>query len=149
MIKIKNSAPYGVFVDPRNPRKTMRGIYLAAFKAMHPNYDIVYQDINGKRDIGGDMMEVDLTPLEAFNELKEGHWFDFADTYFSLNPKLKVDLDIIETALNSLEILKKYLEPKLFQFRKPYLGITIGKHHASYEISKSEYFILKDGFIND
>ena len=39
----------------------MKGIYLASFKAQHPNYDIVYQDINGKRDIGGDMMEVDLS----------------------------------------------------------------------------------------
>lgn len=42
----------------------MKGIYLAAYKAMHPKYDIVYQDINGKRDIGGDMMEVDLTPYD-------------------------------------------------------------------------------------
>ena len=42
----------------------MKGIYLAAFKANHPNFDIVYQDINGKRDIGGDMMEVDLTPYD-------------------------------------------------------------------------------------
>jgi len=39
----------------------MKIIYLASFKAHHPNYDIVYQDINGKRDIPGDMMEVDLT----------------------------------------------------------------------------------------
>lgn len=38
----------------------MKGIYLAAYKAYHPNYDIDYQDINGKRDIAGDMMEVDL-----------------------------------------------------------------------------------------
>ena len=42
----------------------MKGIYLAAFKAHHPKYDIVYQDINGKRDIGGDMMDVDLTQFD-------------------------------------------------------------------------------------
>lgn len=42
----------------------MKGIYLAAFMASHPNYDIVYQDINGKRDIGGDMMDIDLTPYD-------------------------------------------------------------------------------------
>lgn len=42
----------------------MRGIYLAAFKAHHPNHKIVYQDINGKRDIGGDMMEVDLADYD-------------------------------------------------------------------------------------
>lgn len=38
----------------------MRGIYLAAFKANHPGHDIVYQDINGQRDIGGDMMDIKL-----------------------------------------------------------------------------------------
>lgn len=42
----------------------MRGIYLASFKALHPNYDIIYQDIIGNRDIGGDMMEVDLAPYD-------------------------------------------------------------------------------------
>lgn len=40
----------------------MKGIYLAAYKARHPNYDIVYQDINPrcKCDLQGDMLEVDL-----------------------------------------------------------------------------------------
>lgn len=42
----------------------MKGIYLASFKAEHLGHDIVYQDINGERDIGGDMMEVDLTPYD-------------------------------------------------------------------------------------
>lgn len=38
----------------------MKGIYLGAFKAFHPGYQIVYQDINGKRDLPGDMMDVNL-----------------------------------------------------------------------------------------
>lgn len=40
----------------------MKGIYLAAFRARHPNYDIIYQDINPKCkcDLQGDMLEVDL-----------------------------------------------------------------------------------------
>ena len=42
----------------------MIGIYLGAFKAHHPSHKIVYQDINGKRDIGGDMMDIDLTPYD-------------------------------------------------------------------------------------
>lgn len=41
-----------------------KGIYLASFKANHPNWNIVYQDINGQRDIGGDMMEVDLSQYD-------------------------------------------------------------------------------------
>ena len=43
----------------------MKIIYLAAFKAEHPNYNITYQDINGKRDIGGDMLKVDLNPYDV------------------------------------------------------------------------------------
>ena len=42
----------------------MKGIYLASFKAEHKNYNIVYQDINGKRDLAGDMLEIDLTPYD-------------------------------------------------------------------------------------
>lgn len=42
----------------------MKGIYLASFKAYHENYDIVYQDINGLRDLDGDMLEIDLTPYD-------------------------------------------------------------------------------------
>lgn len=40
----------------------MKGIYLAAFRARHPNYNIVYQDINPrcKCDLQGDMLEVEL-----------------------------------------------------------------------------------------
>ena len=38
----------------------MKGIYLGAYKAHHDSYDIDYQDINGLRDIGGDMLTVDL-----------------------------------------------------------------------------------------
>ena len=29
----------------------MKIIYLGAYKANHPNRDIIYQDINGKRDM--------------------------------------------------------------------------------------------------
>lgn len=43
----------------------MKVIYLAAFKALHPNFDVTYQDINGKRDIDGDMLEVDLEPYDV------------------------------------------------------------------------------------
>lgn len=38
-----------------------RGIYLGACRAYHPGYDITYQDIDGKRDLGGDMLDVDLS----------------------------------------------------------------------------------------
>lgn len=42
----------------------MKGIYLASYKAEHPGHNIKYQDINGKRDIPGDMLQIDLTPYD-------------------------------------------------------------------------------------
>lgn len=42
----------------------MKAIYLGAYKALHLDFDVVYQDINGKRDIAGDMLDVDLTPYD-------------------------------------------------------------------------------------
>lgn len=36
----------------------MKGIYLGAYLANHPGHDIVYQDINGQRDLPGDMMDI-------------------------------------------------------------------------------------------
>jgi len=61
--------------------------------------------------------------LEAFNELKEGHWFDFANTYFSLNPKLKMDLDIIKNELKEKEqqdeIIKTIKEIISFKVSEP------------------------------
>jgi hypothetical protein len=43
----------------------MKIIYLAAYKAHHPKWEMTYQDINGKRDIPGDMLDVDLTPYDV------------------------------------------------------------------------------------
>lgn len=42
----------------------MKGIYLAAYRAYHPDFNIIYQDINGNRDISGDMMDIDLDPYD-------------------------------------------------------------------------------------
>ncbi len=42
----------------------MKDIYLGAYQAYHPNRDIVYQDINGLRDVPGDMLDIDLTPYD-------------------------------------------------------------------------------------
>lgn len=58
---------------------SMRGIYLAAFKAEHPDHNIVYQDINGKRDIGGDMMEIDLTPYDFIIATPPCNWWSRAN----------------------------------------------------------------------
>lgn len=31
----------------------MKAIYLGAYEALHPDFNIIYQDINNKRDLGG------------------------------------------------------------------------------------------------
>ncbi len=46
-------------------KTSMKIIYLAAHIASHPNWDVTYQDIITERDIGGDMMDVDLTPYDV------------------------------------------------------------------------------------
>ena len=41
----------------------MKGIYLASYRALHKGHDIVYQDINGLRDVAGDMLDIDVSPF--------------------------------------------------------------------------------------
>lgn len=57
----------------------MKGIYLASFEAQHPGHDIVYQDINGKRDIGGDMMQVSLAEYDYIIATPPCNWWSRAN----------------------------------------------------------------------
>lgn len=43
----------------------MKVIYLAAYKAEHSKFNVTYQDINGKRDLPGDMLQIDLAPYDV------------------------------------------------------------------------------------
>lgn len=53
----------------------MKGIYLASYKALHSDHNLIYQDINGKRDISGDMMNVDLTPYDYIIATPPCNWW--------------------------------------------------------------------------
>ena len=104
----------------------MKGIYLAAFKAKHDAKDLTYQDINGKRDIGGDMMDVDLSPYDYIiatppcNYWSRANWrrdsSDYAQKTAHLLPSILrklIKLDkpfIVENVLNS----KKFIEIGLY-----------------------------------
>ena len=57
----------------------MKGIYLASYTANHPEHDIVYQDINGKRDIPGDMMDCDLEPYDYIIATPPCNWWSRAN----------------------------------------------------------------------
>ena len=43
----------------------MKIIYLAAYTAVHNDYDIDYQDITGERDINGCMLDIDLANYDV------------------------------------------------------------------------------------
>ena len=88
----------------------MKGIYLASYKALHPNHDIVYQDINGKRDIGGDMLEVDLTSYDYIIATPPCNWWSRAN----------YRRDRSEYALKTKHLLPSILE-KLCNQDKPFI----------------------------
>ena len=46
----------------------MKGIYLGAFKARHPQYELVYNDISDKYgcDLVCDMLDVDLSKYDYY-----------------------------------------------------------------------------------
>lgn len=88
----------------------LKGIYLASFKAYHPNYDLAYQDINGKRDIGGDMMDIDLTPYDFIIATPPCNWYS----------KANYRRNISEYALKTKHLLPDIIA-KLYQLGKPFI----------------------------
>ena len=62
----------------------MQGIYLAACKARHNNYNIIYQDIDAKYkcDILGDMLEVDLSKYDYIIATPPCNWWSKANPYY-------------------------------------------------------------------
>ena len=55
------------------------GIYLGAYKANLPGYNIIYQDINGKRDLPGDMLCVDLEDYDYIICTPPCNWWSRAN----------------------------------------------------------------------
>ena len=60
----------------------IKGIYLAAGRALHPNHDIIYQDIDGKRDIGGDMLDIDISKYDYVIATPPCNWWSKANPYY-------------------------------------------------------------------
>lgn len=88
----------------------MKGIYLAAFEAKHENYNLIYQDINGKRDIDGDMLE---TPLDDYD-------FIIATPPCNYYSKARGNRKPSKYALNTKHLLPAILD-KLRNCGKPYI----------------------------
>lgn len=88
----------------------MKGIYLGAYRAYHPNYDLVYQDINGLRDIGGDMLDVDLSLYDFIIATPPCNAWSHANSENRLS----------DYALNTRHLLPDILN-KLRYINKPYI----------------------------
>lgn len=116
----------------------MKGIYLGSYTAYHPEYDIVYQDINGKRDLGGDMMDVDLTeydfviatpPCNYYSRASGNRHSKYAEETAHLLPNIINKLHnekkywIVENVRNQ----KKFEDLGLFNYSDVYV-FRIGRH---------------------
>ena len=62
--------------------KYICGIYLGACKANHPNHHIMYQDIDGTRDIDGDMLEVKIDHYDYVIATPPCNWWSQANPYY-------------------------------------------------------------------
>ena len=116
-----------------------KGIYLGSYKAFHKNHDIVYQDINGERDLDGDMLTIDLKPYDYIIATPPCNWWSRAnyrkeESVYALKTKLllpcilyKLILTnkpfIVENVLNSIQF-KNYQLDNLPGVRM----VKIGRH---------------------
>ena len=114
----------------------MKGIYLASFKALHEEHDIVYQDINGERDIGGDMMNVDLTPYDYIIATPPCNWWSRA------NYRRNTSQYALETKHLLIDILKK-----LANQDKPFIveNVKNSKFFQEYGLFSYNLYVYKIG----
>jgi site-specific DNA-cytosine methylase len=118
----------------------MKILYLAAFKAYHPQWSITYQDINGKRDIDGCMLEVDITPYDVIIATPPCNYYSRAN-YRRLesdySQKTKHLLPSIVFKLQSQDkpyIIENVINVKLMK------GIIKNFKGYYYEIGRHSYF---------
>jgi site-specific DNA-cytosine methylase len=102
----------------------MNILYLASFKANHPNWNITYQDINGKRDIDGDMMDIDLTNYDIIIATPPCNYYSRAN----------YRREISEYSQKTKHLLPDILK-KLKQINKPYIVENV----VNYNLMKEFY----------
>jgi site-specific DNA-cytosine methylase len=102
----------------------MNILYLASFKANHTNWNITYQDINGKRDIDGDMMDIDLTNYDVIIATPPCNYYSRAN----------YRREISEYSQKTKHLLPDILK-KLKQINKPYIVENV----VNYNLMKEFY----------
>lgn len=117
--------------------KYIHGIYLGACKANHPNHNLMYQDIDGKRDIDGDMLEVKINHYDYVIATPPCNWWSQANPYYwyseyALKTRHLLPLILIRLAKNGkpfvvecVKNLKRYKENRIFDICKN--TILLGK----------------------
>lgn len=142
--------------------KVLKGIYLGAYLAHHPNYNIEYQDINGLRDINGCMLEVNLNNYDYIistppcNYYSRGNYRRNVSTY-SLSTK-HILPSILEKCIKLGKpfivenVRNKPMYNKLNLLKLPCYVYFIGRHTywSNIEFDPSNVVQVKDNinFIN-
>ena len=120
----------------------MKGIYLGACRATHPQHDLVYQDINGKRDLGGDMLDIDLSIYDYIIATPPCNWWSQANPYYwrseyALKTRHLLQLILIKLGkqdkpfiVECVKNLKRYTENQIFAICKLYniSWQVVGRH---------------------
>lgn len=142
-----------------------KGIYLAAYKALHKNYNIIYQDINNTRDIGGDMLDVDLSPYDFIIATPPCNWWSKANPYYykseySLKTRHLLPLIIIKLAtlgkpfiVENVKNIKRMSENGIFKICDEYnvFVYVVGRHiyftNIFINLNCKQHFDFKNGGI--
>lgn len=122
----------------------MKGIYLAACKARHLNYDIDYQDIDKKYgcSIGGDMLDIDLSNYDYVIATPPCNWWSKANPYYwfseyALKTRHLLPLTLIKLAksgkpfiVENVKNIKRFKENRIFDICTKFniYWQTVGRH---------------------
>lgn len=87
----------------------MKGIYLAACKARHLDYDITYQDIDKRYncDLNGDMLEIDLSSYDYIIATPPCNWWSKANPYYKTSKYALQTKHLLPDIIEKLAILNK------------------------------------------
>lgn len=133
-----------MFNDRKEKQDNMKVLYLAAYEAYHPDFDVVYQDINGKRDIGGDMMDVDLNPYDVIIATPPCNYWSIArgnrcSQYSLLTKHLLPDIMIKLAQTNKPYVIENVRNNKRF-WAEGIMTIAIATQCYVYYIGRHTYF---------
>lgn len=87
----------------------MKGIYLAACKARHPNYNIIYQDIDTKYkcDLAGDMLDIDVSDYDFIIATPPCNWWSKANPYYKKSAYSLQTKHLLPDIINKLGLQEK------------------------------------------